>query len=120
MNISEILKKYETHPEFLGLKINTPLDRGYVDDTPLHIAARKGDLDDLRAFIEYGVNLDIEGDLGNTPLHQACLCGQLDSAKILVEAGADIKKTNEFHQTPLQVAKLGSYLHILDYLVNLK
>ncbi|MEN9434007.1 MAG: hypothetical protein RLZZ422_1596, partial [Pseudomonadota bacterium] len=79
MNIEDILKKYEAHPEFLGLKVTTPLDHGYIDDTPLHIAARMGNLDDLKAFIKYGVYLDIKGDLGNTPLHLACICGKLGS-----------------------------------------
>jgi len=47
--LDDVLSKYRTHPEFLGVKLTRTDQRGAVDDTPLHIAARKRDLEDIAA-----------------------------------------------------------------------
>ncbi|MDN7861600.1 ankyrin repeat domain-containing protein [Burkholderia cepacia] len=104
--LTSILKKYETHPDFLGLDLTDPNQKGAVDDTVLHLATRTGALDDVKVLVDAGANVNSIGDLGNTPLHHAAMMGQLESARLLLKCGATTQAKNEFGQTPLDVAKL--------------
>ncbi|MCA8494328.1 ankyrin repeat domain-containing protein [Burkholderia arboris] len=104
--LKSILRKYETHPDFLGFDLTDPNQKGAVDDTVLHLATRTGALDDVRVLVDAGANVNSIGDLGNTPLHQAAMMGQLESARLLLKCGAATQAENEFGQTPLEVAKL--------------
>lgn len=49
-----ILKKYETHPDFLGDTIKDINQVGGMDDTVLHIAARNNSLMMLLYFSKMG------------------------------------------------------------------
>jgi len=51
-----VLLKYRTHPEFLGIELTRADQRSALDDTPLHIAARKGELEDTVVLHGAGVN----------------------------------------------------------------
>lgn len=99
------LKQYETHPDFLGLDLTDPNQKGAVDDTVLHLATRMGAIDDVKILVDAGANVNSIGDLGNTPLHQAAMMGQLEAARLLLKRGAATHTENEFGQTPLDVAK---------------
>ena len=111
-----IVRKYGSHPEFLGIEIGEPNQKGAVDDTLLHLAARTGAIEDIDVLVSCGANINAIGDLGNTPLHQAALCGQLDSAKTLVRLGAQLAIKNEFGQTAVDVATLGEHHAVADFL----
>ncbi|WP_080401961.1 ankyrin repeat domain-containing protein [Burkholderia ubonensis] len=110
--LSLVFEKYKTHPEFLGIELAEPNQRGAVDDTVLHLVARKGAVDDIEILIDAGADVNIAGDLGNTPLHQAALMGQLESARLLLKRGANRQLKNEFDQTPFDVAELGGHVEI--------
>jgi ankyrin repeat protein len=116
--LEEILAKYRNHPEFLGLDLRSATQRGAVDDTPLHIAARKGELEDICGLIRYGADVNCRGDLGNTPLHNAALNGHADAVKKLLELGADPSLRNEFSETALRVAQLGKYDVVAKLLIS--
>lgn len=111
-----IVRKYNSHPEFLGVEVCDPNQKGALDDTLLHLAARAGAIEDIQALVECGANIDAIGDLGNTPLHAAALCGQLDSARALIRLGAQIATTNAFGQTAFEVAILGEHHVVADFL----
>ncbi|VXB16211.1 conserved hypothetical protein [Burkholderia sp. 8Y] len=104
--LESLAKKYGAHPEFLGIQILSPNQRGAVDDTLLHLAARTGAIEDIKILIEIGADIDVPGDLGNTPLHQAAMSGQVEAIKLLLKCGAKKHLKNEFEQTPLDVAVL--------------
>ena len=53
-----ILKKYETHPDFLGDTIEDVNQVGGMDDTVLHIAARNNSLNDALVFLQNGALID--------------------------------------------------------------
>lgn len=114
--LNAILEKYKNHPEFLGLDLNDPNQRGAVDDTVLHLASRTGAVDEMVVLIDAGADVNVVGDLGNTPLHQAVIMGQIESVKFLLRCGAKRQIKNEFDQTPLDVAKIGGNLEIINLL----
>jgi ankyrin repeat protein len=118
--IQQVFTKYSKHPEFLGIEIVDPNQPGAVDDTLLHLTARRGALDDIQTLVAAGADINIIGDLGNTPLHSAAMTGQLDAVKLLLKLGANPSIKNEFNQTPADVAKLGGYNHITDTLTSSK
>ena len=115
-----VIKKYESHPEFLGIKITDPNQPGAVGDTLLHLAARVGDLEAIEVLAESGAKVNFAGDLGNTPLHQAAMTGQAGSIKKLLELGADPGLKNDFDQTASEVADLGGHREISKILRNHK
>lgn len=114
--LDEVLLKYRTHPEFLGIELTRADQKGAVDDTPLHIAARKGELEDIAVLITHGADVNVRGDLGNTPLHQAAMAGQTRAVSRLLELGADPALRNEFSETPLRVAQIGGHTQVIEAL----
>lgn len=110
--LSEVLDKYRSHPDFLGTDLVSADQRGAVDDTPLHIAARKGAIEDIVVLIENGATVNLRGDLGNTPLHYAALTGMLEAATKLMELGADPDVENEFGESPAVVAEQGGHSQV--------
>ena len=114
--LDKTLNKYRTHPDFLGTELTNPNQRGAVDDTPIHIAARKGELDDIEIFVAHGGDINAVGDLGNTPLHYAAMEGNTSVVKRLIELGANLHAKNEFSETPQRVAELGNHDEIVKLL----
>lgn len=117
LKIKNLIDRYKEHAEFLGMELLDINQPGSVDDTMLHIAARKGNIEDIYFLISVGANINAIGDLGNTPLHQAAMRGALDSVKVLLELNANPLIKNEFGQTAADVARIGKYLSIYE-LIN--
>lgn len=89
-----ILKKYETHPDFLGDTIEDVNQVGGMDDTVLHILV----------FLQNGALINLKGDLGYTPLHYACMFGNIEMVKLLLENGSDKNIQNEFGENAVRIA----------------
>ena len=114
--LHDVLDKYRTHPEFLGIELTDANQAGAVDDTPLHIASRNGELEDIEILVAHGADVNASGDLGNSPLHQAAMAGQASAVKKLLELGANTTLENEFSQTALTVAQLGNHNEVVELL----
>jgi ankyrin repeat protein len=73
--------------------------------TPLHLAARQGQLESVKALLDAGVNVNqrIEGD-GSTAMLIATINGQFDLAKFLLEHGADPNLSEHNGVAPLYAA----------------
>lgn len=99
-----ILKKYETHPDFLGDTIEDVNQVGGMDDTVLHIAARNISLNDALVFLQNGALIDLKGDLGYTHLHYACMFGNIEMVKVLLDNGSDKNIQNEFGENAVRIA----------------
>ena len=117
-SLKEVLDKYRGHPEFLGLELVSANQRGALDASPLHIAARTGDVGDIEVLVAHGADVDLSGDLGNTPLHEAAMAGKVDSVRRLLLLGADTSVRNEFQQTALEVARLGNQTEVVRVLTG--
>ncbi|TPX48239.1 hypothetical protein SeLEV6574_g02139 [Synchytrium endobioticum] len=61
---------------------------------PLHLAARRGDLDLTIALVICKADVDAKGENGWTALHEAISREEWDVARILVHLGANINITN--------------------------
>jgi ankyrin repeat protein len=104
--LDAVLKKYCTHPEFIGVDLLEPNQPSVMDNTVLHLAACRGDVESIKVLIDNGVDINQKGDMGNTALHQAVLMGRLQSVITLVSFGADIDALNEFDQRAIDIAAI--------------
>lgn len=118
--LKNVFKKYKDHPDFLGVQIVDPNQRGAVDDTVLHIAIRKGALNDIKILVSHGADINLAGDLGYTPLHMAALTNQVSSVQLLLSLGANPTILNEFSQTLLQVAQSVKHDKVIEVLSKVK
>jgi ankyrin repeat protein len=70
----------------------------------LHRAAAAGDLQQIRALLEQGCDINAFGeDLPHTPLHYAAIENRSDALRYLIEAGANVNANDEkrIGDTPL-------------------
>jgi len=81
-------------------------------------AAEKGDLEQVRALIKAGVNVNQQNNAGLTPLHKAVWAGHIDIVKILIHAKASLDIKDAFKSTPLGVALWFRNKEMTDLLVR--
>ena len=88
-----------------GLLIDSPRlkpeDRNASDESPLMMAALKGQLDPARRLIAKGADVNKPGW---TPLHYAATGGQVDMIRLLLEEHAFIDAQSPNGTTPLMMA----------------
>ena len=63
--------EHEELPEFVGVPLDHVNQAGIFGDTPLHVAAMRGDLDEVAALLDGGAEVNARGELGDTALHLA-------------------------------------------------
>lgn len=69
--------------------------------TPLHYAARDGQLESARLLLDAGARIDSRNPDDITPLIMAIGSGHADVAHFLIEQGADIHASDWYGRTPL-------------------
>ena len=67
-------------------------------------AARSGDFNAVKKYVEQGVNVNARSGDGETALHWACRQGHVDIARYLLAKGADVSEKGTGCGTPLQWA----------------
>ena len=91
-----------------------------MSDSPLHDAARSGDMDRARELLEHG-RYDVNCMDGKkwTPLHYACSGGYLDMIRMLIsEFQADTALQHVGGHTPLQSAAYHGQVEAVLALIN--
>ncbi len=73
--------------------------------TPLHMAARRGNVQVATALLDCGADLEALDKLGETPLHRAVKCGKTEMVAFLLERGANAQAAGKGGLTPWQVAR---------------
>lgn len=63
--------------------------------------ARKGESEQLAAYVDAGVPVDLTDASGNTLLMLAAYHGHAGTVRALAERGADVNRANDRGQTPL-------------------
>ena len=72
-----------------------------MDETPLFVASRKGQVDCVRLLIDDGADVNkARTDNGWTPLYVASQNGNVDCVRLLVENGADVNKATTAKAPP--------------------
>lgn len=100
-------------PVFLFLLCNC--DSHLANEPPLHKAAYKGDIEEIKTLIQQGEDVNGLNSEGATPLHWAAFKGKPDAARILLQYGANVNATTKKGSTPLRLAKT----HKREKVVNL-
>ena len=83
--------------------------------SPLNIAISKGDIESVKKFIEYGVDVNEESN-GMTPLMVAARYNKVDIIKILVSNGAHVNAKDDKGFTALKYAELSNANEALELL----
>ncbi len=97
--------------EMVRLLQQNKCDVTYTDakgNTFLHlVSGDDGEVGLVKAFIEFGLDVDKKNIEGNTSLHLAAESGKdnLEVVQIIVEAGADVNAVNNKGETPRKAAK---------------
>jgi ankyrin repeat protein len=92
--VVELLLKHKADP-------NLPDDDG---TTPLHEAARLGDIETAIRLLEFNAKIDAQDKNGRTPLHKAAISGHGDTVDFLLDAGADPTVQDKDGRTARDVA----------------
>ncbi len=72
--------------------------------TPLHVSARRGDIDSVRMLLKPGAKADVRSHDGSTPLLLATRAAHTGVVQLLRCSGADPNAENAKGETPLGVA----------------
>jgi ankyrin repeat protein len=86
---------------------------------PIHNAARIGNVNAVKAFLNSGTNINTKNYRGrSTPLHVAISFKRLEVIKLLLNRGATINAKNNWGQTPFLMAVYYGHLGIAKLLLN--
>jgi ankyrin repeat protein len=75
---------------------------------PLHYAATAGSVEIIELLLEQSAFIDAESPNGTTPLMMAAMYGSPDAVKLLLDEGADLAMKNQQGLTALDFARRGS------------
>lgn len=89
-----------------------------AEDTSLHHAARKGNIQLVKLLIENGASINEQNNKGKTSLHLACENGDSDLIRFFITSGADIQVRDDHQNTSLMIACQSGDLEKVKLLVN--
>lgn len=92
-----------------------------MEETPLHLAAFGGQIDEVRRLLEAGADVNARTQFQGTPLHWALAGDQVnpDILSVLVEHGADVNAQNNMGNTPLHFASFTGNVPAAQRLLDL-
>ncbi|CAH1118962.1 unnamed protein product [Phaedon cochleariae] len=93
-------------------------DRNERGETPLHLAAIKGDVEQVCKLLAHRADPNVADFAGWTPLHEACNHGWYEVAYRLVQAGANVNARGLDNDTPLHDAAINGHLQLIKLLVE--
>jgi ankyrin repeat protein len=100
----DTIRKNLIHPFNIFIKnINVNM-KNSVDETALHIAARHGRLDMIKALFNHSADIGAQDITGCSALHTAVSHGQTDVVILLISKGANINGFNYKNSTSLHFA----------------
>ena len=106
MNIADIMRDYQTLPEYSGLTLVDVNQVSLFGDRPINVAATRGSVGELELLVTHGARVNEAGEHGYTPLHNAVEQGKLDAVLWLLAHGADRTARNNAGETPAELARV--------------
>jgi len=79
-----------------------------------------GTVDEVRAAISAGANVNAADTDGVTPLMRAASAGRADVVRVLIASGAQANTATKTGETSLMMASLGGYADVVDQLLAAK
>ncbi|UWX96540.1 ankyrin repeat domain-containing protein [Arthrobacter zhaoxinii] len=104
--------------------MSTPESRPEIDDDVIELAgmvfdaARAGDTEGIRYYLDAGVPVNLTNGSGDNLLMLASYHGHAELTALLVERGADVNTQNDRGQTPLAGAAFKGYVEIFRLLAE--
>ncbi|MSV29325.1 MAG: ankyrin repeat domain-containing protein [Bryobacterales bacterium] len=87
---------------------------GVKQCTPLHMAARRGNVEVAGALLDHGANIEARDSLGDTPLRRAVNCNKTGRAAMLLARGANAGSKGSKGCTPILAARTAAMRQILQ------
>ncbi|XP_054642981.1 BRCA1-associated RING domain protein 1 isoform X2 [Dunckerocampus dactyliophorus] len=87
-------------------------------ETPLHLAAIKGDVEAVRELLDQGADPNLKDNAGWTPLHEACNLGHLAVVEVLVSRGALVNTPGYENDSPLHDAVRNGHIAVVKLLLH--
>ena len=109
---SIFLKSY-----FLFFRILTYQEKMDPLETLLHKAVKAGNIQDVKALILNGVDINATEKFNRTPLYLAVLQNKVPIVNILLQNGADPDVADSVQRTPLHGAAAFDYIEIVKMLI---
>jgi uncharacterized protein len=103
--LKRILEEMSQLPEFVGIPLNSPNAKGNFGNTPLHVAAVRGDTRAAQTLLEAGANPNVCGEHGYTPLHEAVEQENADFVRLLLDYRVQLGVANEDGETARDIAR---------------
>jgi truncated hemoglobin YjbI/ankyrin repeat protein len=89
----------------LAASATADVTSGPTRGTPLHQAARRGNVSVAQALLDHGAHIEARDARKETPLRRAVNCRQIEIVRLLVRHGADPHAADRRGVTPLYVAR---------------
>jgi uncharacterized protein len=105
VKLADILKDYQTLPEYISLRLVDVNQVSLFGDRPINVAATRGSIEEMKVLINYGACINNVGEHGYTTLHNAVEQGQLNAVLWLLAHGADRNLRNDAGETPAALAR---------------
>uniref|UniRef100_A0A4W5Q259 Ankyrin 3a n=1 Tax=Hucho hucho TaxID=62062 RepID=A0A4W5Q259_9TELE len=86
--------------------------------TPLHIAAKKNQMDIGTTLLEYGADTNAVTRQGISPVHLAAQEGSVDLVSLLLTKNANVNMGNKSGLTPLHLAAQEDKVNVAEVLLN--
>jgi ankyrin repeat protein len=103
--LDAILDSIRDTADFDMLELQGVNDRGSLGNTPLHIAAVRGDAPAINCLLDHGAAIDAIGEFGETALHVAVQMRHPEAVETLLARGASRDIENALGKTPLELAR---------------
>ncbi|KAI4872787.1 hypothetical protein NFI96_020719 [Prochilodus magdalenae] len=94
------------------------MKRNHKGETPLHLAAIKGDVEATKELLDQGADPNLKDHAGWTPLHEACNLGHVGVVEVLLQQGALLNTPGYENDSPLHDAVRNGHVAVAKLLLE--